>query len=334
MDKIAFVTGSTGFLGLNLIEELQRQQWKIIAFHVADADLKYLSRFDVIRKEGNLNDLGCLLEALPQDVDAIFHTAGNTSMWSKNNQQQFQDNVIGTQNLVVAAMQRKARKFIYTSSVAAYGYHKNPVTEATPSNALTSKMNYNITKYLAEQSVKEAVTRGLPAVILNPINIIGPYDVNNWTRQFVRPIYYNQLPAIPPGRAMWCHVGDVVDAHIKAVVAGVIGENYLLGGVEASFKDVVNEIEKLLGKKQSTRVQPPWVLKVLTILLSAKSMLDGKEPMLTPEKYRRAVGCITCNYRKAEQVLEYKTSSLETMIKDSYAWLKRENLLPLEPFNG
>jgi len=325
--KTAFVTGATGFLGLNLIEELSKLDWKIIAFHLPLVDLKYLSQFDVIKIEGDLNDYASLIEAIPCEIDAIFHVAGNTSMWSGNDKQQYRDNVIGTQNMVNAAIEKKAKRFIYTSSIAAYGYHKNPVKETTESNALNCKMNYNKTKYMAEQIVKEAVTRGLPAVILNPINIIGPYDTNNWTKQFVKPVYYNKLLAIPPGRAMWCHVKDVVNAHINAVEYGEIGENYLLGGVEASFKDVVNEIERQLGKKPSAYVQSKYLLKFLTVLLSVKSGIDGKEPPLTPAKYKRAVGNITCNYNKAIQTLNYNTSSLGKMIKDSFDWLRKENLL-------
>jgi nucleoside-diphosphate-sugar epimerase len=135
------------------------------------------------------------------------------------------------------------------------------------------------------------------------------------------------LPAIPPGKAMWCHVKDVVDAHINAVDRGSVGENYLLGGTEARFIDVVNEIEKLLRKKESRFVQPKWVMKILVFVLFLKAKIDGKEPMLTKEKYYRAVGYIRCNYDKAVKTLDYQTSSLSAMIKDSYDWLKSENLL-------
>jgi len=327
MKKKAFVTGATGFLGLNLIEKLTSQNWEVIGFHLPGVDLNFLSGFAVGKIAGDLNNYESLVNAIPMEVDAVFHIAGNTSMWSKNNEQQYRDNVIGTQNIVNAAIEKKARRFIYTSSIAAYGYHKDPVSENTCSNAMTCNMNYNKTKYLAEQIVKEAVKKGLFAVILNPINVVGPYDVNNWTKQFIKPVYYDKLVAIPPGKAMWCHVKDVVNAHIQAVDFGEKGENYLLGGVEASFKEVVNEIERYLGKALSTKVKTKLFLRLLTYLLTIKSCIDGKEPMLTPAKYKRAVGSITCDYGKAIRVLNYQTSSLHEMIQDSFQWLHRENLL-------
>ena len=44
----AFVTGATGFLGLNLIAELSRRGWDITALHRAGSDLKYLPPISVL----------------------------------------------------------------------------------------------------------------------------------------------------------------------------------------------------------------------------------------------------------------------------------------------
>lgn len=327
MIKTAFVTGANGFLGINLIEELSKENWNIITYSLPGSDYTYLSRFQVTNIEGNLNNFKLLLKSIPSNVDAIFHIAGNTSMWDKNKKQQYDDNVIGTKNMVNAALLKKAKKFIYTSSISSYGYHQHSVVESTKSNALDCKMEYNISKFWAEEEIKRGIKKGLFAVIINPINIIGPYDINNWTRQFIKPVYYDKLPAVPPGNAMWCHVKDVANAHIQAVDLGRNGENYLLGGVEASFKDVINEVQKQLGKRLSTHVQPKFILKILSILMTWKSKFDNKEPILTYAKYKRAVGNITCDYSKAKKELHYKTSSLEEMIKDTYDWLVRENLL-------
>jgi nucleoside-diphosphate-sugar epimerase len=126
---------------------------------------------------------------------------------------------------------------------------------------------------------------------------------------------------------MWSHVKDIVDAHISAVDKGVPGENYLLDGTEARFIDVVNEIERLLGKAETRRVQPVWLLKLIVVVLFLKSKIDGKEPMLTPEKYNRAVSRIHCDYSTASAQLGYLTSPLRVMIEDLFAWLENENLL-------
>jgi dihydroflavonol-4-reductase len=329
VQKTAFVTGASGFLGLNLIQSLLQQNWQVIGLHLPNDNLTYLSRLEgVTMVAGELKDVDVLVRSIPGGADALFHVAANTSAWARNNARQYLDNVEGTRNVVQAALQKKVRRFIYTSSISAYGYHPGEiVNEMTVSNALTCGMQYNRTKFLAENIVKEAVHDGLNAVILNPCNIIGPYDTKNWTRQFIRPVYRGNLATVPPGKAMWCHVRDIVDAHISAVEQGGAGENYLLGGTEARFLEVVNEIERQLGKPESRRVQPAWLLRMIVPLLSFQSKMDGQEPILTPEKYNRAVAYIACDYRKAAASLGYHTSPLSDMIRDALNWLKKEDLL-------
>ena len=116
---------------------------------------------------------------MPEEVDAVFHLAGDTSTWSKNNDRQYRINVEGTVNMLDAAVEKKARRFIYTSSISAFGFHDGPVSEETVSTAMQSGVNYHKTKYLAEQEVKKRSGK-LQTVVLNPCNVIGPYDRINW----------------------------------------------------------------------------------------------------------------------------------------------------------
>ncbi|MBW8050286.1 MAG: NAD-dependent epimerase/dehydratase family protein [Cytophagales bacterium] len=326
MPKTAFVTGSTGFVGLNLIEELCKEDWEVYALHRPTSDLKYLNRFSVNKVVGSIDDHDSLIAAMPDQVDAVFHVAGNTNMWSKRNKQQYIDNVTGTRNMVNCALAKKAKRFIHTSSVAAFGIHREMIDENTPSNAETSKINYFITKYLGEQEVKKAVSKGLDAVIINPAHIMGPYDKHNWAK-LIKTIYYNNLPGIPPGIGMFCHVKDIARAHINAVEKGKTGENYLLGGVEASFKEVINQIEKLLKKKETRKVTPKWALQLACNWYMFVSIFTSKEPQITPETLELLTGNVSCKYDKAIETLDYKTSSLEEMAGDSCRWLEDEQLL-------
>jgi nucleoside-diphosphate-sugar epimerase len=47
--RTAFVTGATGFVGLNLVEELLAQGWSVVALHRKDSELKYLRRLPAAR---------------------------------------------------------------------------------------------------------------------------------------------------------------------------------------------------------------------------------------------------------------------------------------------
>ncbi|WP_053228069.1 NAD-dependent epimerase/dehydratase family protein [Spirochaeta cellobiosiphila] len=139
-----FVTGATGFVGINLVNQLLEQQWKITALHLPQEDTSQLPKhFDLQWVEGNVLDRSSLIKVMPQEEIVIFHLAGDTSMWKKYKERQYNINVLGTRNIVKTALLTKAKKLIYTSSISAYGYHRVRVTETTTSNALTCGMNYN-----------------------------------------------------------------------------------------------------------------------------------------------------------------------------------------------
>jgi dihydroflavonol-4-reductase len=326
--RAAFVTGAAGFLGRHLVEELSRRAWQVAAFCLYADEVGLLEEVASV-VVGDITDAASIRAGMPAGMDAIFHMAADTSSWSRNARRQYEVNVIGTRNMIDVALERSADRFIYTSSISAYGYQPGRlISETTPSNASAKLDNYGQTKLQAERQIKRATAqRGLDAVILNPVNILGSYDRSNWSRQLSLPIAQGRLPLVPPGAATWAYVNDVVDAHIAAAQRGRSGENYLLGGVQASFKEVVNQIEDILGRPQSRRVTPAVVLRVGLWAATAKSMIDRGEPALTPERYRRAVGNLLCDDEKAQQELGYRHTDLRTMLTDTIDWLREEHLL-------
>ena len=119
MAKTAFVTGGTGFIGINLIELLVNEGWDITALHRPASNLTYLKRFPIKLAEGSLTDRESLDRAIPEGTDVVFHVAGDTSFWSKNNARQNATNVDGTRNMVEAAASKEVGTFIHTSSNSA-----------------------------------------------------------------------------------------------------------------------------------------------------------------------------------------------------------------------
>lgn len=329
MQKTAFVTGGTGFLGANLLLQLEKKGWKSYALVRPTSNTKYLPK-SVKKVVGSLHNLESLKKAIPQGVDAIFHVAGNTSLWKKQDDQQYQDNVLGTQNMIQAALANNAKRFICTSSIAAFGFHEEDViiTEETPSTAQNDWISYRKTKYLAECTVLEAVkNQGLDAVILNPCHIIGPYDQTSWA-QLIKQVYHNKLPGIPPGVGHFCHARDVADAHIAAYEKGAKGEKYILGGHEASFVAFINALQELLGRSKTyQKASPPIIMKLGLLLSNLKSLFSNGEPDLTPEKVHLVSKKIRSDFSKATKELDYKVAPMKEMIADSLEWLKQENLL-------
>src|SRR5260370_6524704 len=259
--KSAFVTGSTGFVGLRLVEELLRQGWQVTALHRVESDLAELGRFPVTLMPGDITDAASLRAALPEDVDAVFHVAGNTNLWSRRNARQTRESVEGPRNVVATAGARGAKKLVLTSSIAAYGEQSGELTEATKSKAEKSWINYQRTKWLAEEEVRKGIRAGLPATILNPGAIIGRYDTGGWARLF-HLVAQDRLPGALPGEVSAVHVGEVAKAHIAAAEGGKIGEDYILAGSRTSVSEKVGIIAQRLGKPPPKQGRSPGMLRV------------------------------------------------------------------------
>jgi nucleoside-diphosphate-sugar epimerase len=248
--KKAFVTGGAGFLGVNLVEHLLSAGWEVVVFDTAVADASHLQKRGVSLVTGDITDPASCERALPAGVDAVFHLAGDTSHWKLGDARQTKVNVEGTRNVVTAALRGKAGRLLHTSSIAAYGFQPSRITEEMRSTALDSSINYFRSKRLAELEVQRGIERGLDAVILNPSNILGRHDRSGWSR-FFRLIEQRRLPGVPPGRASFCHVRGVAEAHIAAWERGRSGHHYLLGGADATFLEMV----QVFGKLQSLSIR-------------------------------------------------------------------------------
>lgn len=324
----AFVTGGSGFLGINLIKQLVEKGWQVTAVHRASSSLADLKSLEITLVEASLLDKQQLRNVIPDQIDAIFHIAGDTNMWFKNNDRQYQTNVTATQNLVDVAIEKHVGRFIHTSSVSAYGFHKGTITEDTKSTAMTSGVNYLKTKYLGEQVVKKAVAeRGLDAVCLNPCAIIGPYDRGNWSQLFTM-IQQGTLPGVPAGEGSYCHVREVAAAHIAAFEQGQKGENYLLAGTDSSFLNVVKKIGILLDKQTPNKTLPTCLIKTLGFVSNIWSFITNKEPNITPEKALMVTKRVVAKSEKAKSELNYVDNiEIDEMLKDCFDWMKLEKLI-------
>ena len=324
--KTAFVTGGAGFLGLNLVEQLVSAGWEVVVFDTAAANAAQIEKRGVSLVKGDITDPASCERALPAGVDAVFHLAGDTSHWKLGDARQTTVNVEGTRNVVAAALRGKARRLVHTSSIAAYGFQPSRITEEMRSTALDSSINYFRSKRLAELEVQRGGERGLDAVILNPSNILGPHDRSGWSR-FFGLIEQGRLPGVPPGRASFCHAREVAAAHVAAFERGHSGHHYLLGGADATFLELVQQIGKLLGQPTPSRVTPAFLSKLAGRLSLWGSYLARREPDLTPEKATLLSSELLCSSEKADRELGYRSVPLQTMLEDCHRWMLAEGLL-------
>jgi len=325
----AVVTGATGFVGLNLLRVLCDRGFDVVALHRPSSDLSWLERIgagDVERRIADVTDAAAVLRAMPAAPDVVFHVAASTNMWSRRNAEQTRINVDGTRHVVRAALERGARRLVHTSSIAAFGIHEGTIDETTPSNARTSWVNYLRTKALGEDEVRAGIADGLDAVIVNPASILGPYDLGSWSRMF-RLVHDERLPGVPPGRGSFCHVRDVVDAHVAAAERGRTGENYLLGGADATYLELVQEIGRAADRRVPQKPTPAWVLRSVARAQDWRARLGGRRPVVTPESVELVCRRMTCRSDKAVRELDYRSRPLAAMVEDCYGWMREAGRL-------
>jgi dihydroflavonol-4-reductase len=324
--RTAFLTGATGFIGTVLARELVERGWEVTAIHRPGSSLKYLRELPLRLAPGDVTEPASLAAALPEGVDAVFHVAGDTGLWSRHNDRQYRINVEGTRNMVAAALERGAKRFVHTSTISVYGLQTGRIDERAPQLGRDSPVSYQRTKYLAEEEVRAGIAKGLDAVILNPAAVMGPYDTRNWARM-IRLVCEERLPGIPPGAFSFCHVSEVARAHVAAAGRGRSGENYLLGGADATIAELVRTIGEVAGKRVPERATPAWVLRALGRANEWLALFTGREPSLTPEGARMASRRLFCDSTKAERELGYRPVPLRKMVEDSFRWLRAEGLV-------
>jgi dihydroflavonol-4-reductase len=323
MSRAAFVTGGTGFVGLNLVRQLMAEGWDVTALHRPASDLQFLNRFRPRLAVGAVTDRDSLTAAISDRTDTVFHVAGNTNMWRRRNAEQTQDNVEGTRNVVEAAIAKGVRRLVVTSSISAYGPVSGEVTEQTPSRAAHSRINYQRTKWQAQEIARAAVGRGLEVVIMQPGAIMGPYDIGTWSRVFAM-VRDGKLRRVPPAGLTFTHVREVVAAHIAAAYKGENGGQYLLGGENKSMLDLVREVSALLGKPAPAKEMPAGLLRVLAKFGDFFSHFTGKPPAITPEMAEAFGRSISTSSAKAQRELGYRVVALNVMAKDCYEWMAAE----------
>lgn len=323
----AFVTGGTGFIGINLIELLVEQGWDVTALYRDSSNLGWIKQFPVQLKQGEVTDLISIERAIPSDTEVVFHLAGSTNMWSKRNDLQTEVNLDGTRNVVKASVKKGVTTFIHTSSVAAWGNVSGNITEETPQKGGTSWVNYESSKWAGEREALKGTNYGMKVIILNPTHVTGPYDINNWGRLFFA-LSNKNLPGIPKGNASVTHVREVAKAHLSAVEGGRNGERYILSGDNCTFQKFIHEIARVSDIDDLPPRLPTFLLKSAAHLSALVANITGEPPNLTPELvYLMTRSGTNYSSRKAEDELNYRVLPMEQSVHDCYEWLQKEDYL-------
>lgn len=326
----ALVTGGTGFVGSNLVAALLDRGMQVRVLRRATSSMAALDGLDCESRIGDVLDgVDALAEAMA-DCDWVFHTAAVSDYWRYRTQTRlYRTNVDGTRDMAAAALRAGVKRFVYTSSIAALGVpnHGHQLVETDEFNIRPGRFPYGHSKHLAEAQLRDAVAAGLPAVIVNPSVVIGPRDVNRIASAMIVEAERGRLQFATPGGTNFVSVDDVVAGHIAAAERGRVGERYILGGENLSFRAAFTTACELAGRRGPWIILPRWTIPVAAAAVSVARTIVGPRLPIDARQMRLSSAEIYADGTKAREELGVPFTAFRTALRGAYDWYRDNGYL-------
>jgi dihydroflavonol-4-reductase len=330
------VTGATGFVGANVARLLVTDGYRVRVLVRPASSLQALSGCRVEIFRGDILDPHALAPAV-RGCSMVFHVAADYRLWAKDPREIYRNNVDGTRTVLEACERADVGRVVYTSSVGTLGLPKDggPGTEATPVALEDMIGSYKRSKFLAERVAEEFAARGLPVVIVNPSNPIGPWEVKPTpTGRMVLDYLQRRMFATLDTGLNLIHVADVARGHLLAACLGRIGEKYILGAENLSLSEIFRALEGITGIR-APRIRMPYGLVYLVALASeGLAHATGRPPRVPLTGVRMARKHMYFSADKAVRELGLFQRPVEQALRDAVDWFVDHGYAPPPPAYG
>jgi UDP-glucose 4-epimerase len=192
--KKSLVTGGAGFIGSHVADHLIQMGHQVVVLD----DLSGGYEENVPRNAEFVK--GSILDSRSIDAlfkhhrfDYVYHLAAYAAEGLSHFIKRFNynNNLIGSVNLINASVNSKVKSFAFTSSIAVYGAGQTPMTEAM---VPIPEDSYGISKLAVEQELRVSHEMfGLDYVVFRPHNVYGPRQNIADRYRNVVGIFMNQL---------------------------------------------------------------------------------------------------------------------------------------------
>ncbi len=318
MSKI-LVTGGAGFIGSHVAEELVKRSHHVIALD----DLSGGFRDNVVQNvefiQGSINEVELINNLFEQEkFDYVYHLAAYAAEGLSHFIKRFNynNNLIGSVNLINAAINTKVKCFVFTSSIAVYGSSPElPMTEETTPHP---EDPYGIAKLAVEQELIVCKQMfDLNYIIFRPHNVYGERQNIGDKYRNVVGIFMNQLMQGKPMTVFgdghqtraFSYIGDLAPIMAEAI------------DVPAAYNEVFN-----IGADQ------PYSVNELAECV-AKAM--GLEPNITHLAARNEVFNAYSSHEKVRRIFGQRPLySLEDGLNRMAAWVKQHGVRASKKFEN
>ena len=219
----ALITGATGFIGGRLAERLVEQGVKVRCLVRSFGQATRLARLPVEIVNGTLGEAGPAARAF-EGVDYVFHCAYDHRSRKAN--------LDGLEQLLAGAIRQKVKGFVYLSSFSVYEpFPDGKLTEETRDGDISWPYARNKLD-LEARTLKAARDEGVPACIIQPTVVYGPFS-RPWADAPAQMLITGEviLPDAGEGICNAVFIEDLIDAMLLAAQRPeAVGERFIVSG--------------------------------------------------------------------------------------------------------
>lgn len=307
--KNILVTGGAGFIGMNLVNELERRGHDVIVLDLYNTDREHYIRTDI----RHYRQLERVFDG--REFDYVYHLAAEYGRWNGEAYYEnlWETNVVGTKHLL-RLQEKLGFKLIFFSSAEVYGDYVGIMTEDVMVNNPirdTYQMNdYAISKWAGElMCMNSAKMFGTETVSVRPVNCYGPHEHYTPYRGFIPKFIYHALFNRPytvfgGHKRIIDYVEDSCRTWSNIIDNFIPGEAYNVGGRpewERTIKEYSDLVLEAVGRDDSIVIyeeSEPFTTKVKRMDFS-KAVRDlDHDPRVPPEEgIKRTVEWMKGYYR-------------------------------------
>lgn len=322
MNECVLVTGGDGFLGTNVVRELLDRGYGVRILTEPGRNPATLEGLPVEVRHGDIRETEGVLKAA-DGCDFIIHTAASTTIWPPRSDLLTGINVEGTRSVLRAALAAPVKRLVHVGSANSFGYgtRESPGNESKPYGCGKYRLGYMDTKYEAHQLVLETVKRnGLPAVIVAPTFMLGPYDTKPGSGRMILAIAKGKVPGYTVGGRCYIYVKDVAKAVCNALERGRVGESYILGNENLTYRESFELIARIVGAGAPRLRIPGTVSRAVGFFGSVYGTMTRAEPRISLPMARISTDFHFYSAAKAVHELALPQTPVEVAVREAYRW--------------